>query len=205
MKLKVCGMRENENILALSDLRPDYIGFIFWASSSRYVNSPTPKLDKKIKKTGVFVDANVEYVQDIIITHQLQAVQLHGKETPSYCELIKEFGVEVIKSFSIKDYFDFSLLVPYQENCDFFLFDTKGASPGGNGYTFNWSILKDYYSQKPFFLSGGIGLENIKQVKELLNSTLPLYGIDVNSKFESAPGLKKIEDLTKFKNELYEL
>ena len=78
-------------------------------------------------------------------------MQLHGKETPSYCELIKEFGVEVIKSFSIKDYFDFSLLVPYQENCDFFLFDTKGASPGGNGYTFSWSILKDYYSQKPFF------------------------------------------------------
>ena len=102
MKLKVCGMREKENILALSDLRPDYIGFIFWASSSRYVNSPTPKLDKKFKKTGVFVNANVEYVQDIIITHQLQAVQLHGKETPSYCELIKEFGVEVIKSFSIK-------------------------------------------------------------------------------------------------------
>ena len=132
-------------------------------------------------------------------------MQLHGKETPSYCELIKEFGVEVIKSFSIKDYFDFSLLVPYQENCDFFLFDTKGTSPGGNGYTFNWSILKDYYSQKPFFLSGGIGLENIQQVKELLNSTLPLYGIDVNSKFESAPGLKKIEALIKFKNELYEL
>lgn len=205
MKLKVCGMRENENILALSDLRPDYIGFIFWAPSTRYVNIPTPKLDKKIKKTGVFVDANVEYVQDIIVTHQLQAVQLHGKETPSYCELIKEFGVEVIKSFSIKDYFDFSLLVPYQENCDFFLFDTKGPSPGGNGYTFNWSILKDYYSQKPFFLSGGIGLENIQQVKELLNSTLPLYGIDVNSKFESAPGLKKIEALIKFKNELYEL
>jgi phosphoribosylanthranilate isomerase len=205
MKLKVCGMRETENILDLSILKPDYMGFIFWEKSSRFVKKSTPKLDKKIKKTGVFVDANVEYVQDIIVTHQLQAVQLHGKETPSYCELIKEFGVEVIKSFSIKDYFDFSLLVPYQENCDFFLFDTKGPSPGGNGYTFNWSILKDYYSQKPFFLSGGIGLENIQQVKELLNSTLPLYGIDVNSKFESAPGLKKIEALTKFKNELYEL
>lgn len=205
MKLKVCGMREPDNIAALSALQPDYMGFIFWAPSSRYVSETTPVLDKSIKKTGVFVDASVDYIQSSISTHQLQAVQLHGEETPSYCQLVQGFGVEVIKAFSVKDVFDFSMLEAYENSCDFFLFDTKGALPGGNGYTFDWSLLKENPSQKPFFLSGGIGLENTQEIKELLNTDLPLYAIDVNSKFEVAPGLKKIEELTQFKNELYEL
>jgi phosphoribosylanthranilate isomerase len=205
MKLKVCGMREPDNIAALSALQPDYMGFIFWAPSSRYVSETTPVLDKSIKKTGVFVDASVDYIQSSIPAHQLQAVQLHGEETPGYCQLVQNFGVEVIKAFSVKDAFDFSMLEAYENSCDFFLFDTKGALPGGNGYTFDWSLLKEYPSQKPFFLSGGIGLENTQEIKELLNTDLPLYAIDVNSKFEVAPGLKKIEELTQFKNELYEL
>ncbi|MEL0226639.1 MAG: phosphoribosylanthranilate isomerase [Flavobacteriaceae bacterium] len=205
MKLKVCGMREPNNIAALSDLLPDYMGFIFWAPSSRYVNETTPKLDKSIKKTGVFVDASVDYIQSSISTHQLQAVQLHGEETPNYCRLIQGFGVEVIKAFSIKDTFDFTMLEAYESCCDYFLFDTKGDLPGGNGYTFDWSLLKEYPSQKPFFLSGGIGLENTQEIKELLNTNLPLYAIDVNSKFEVTPGLKKIEALKQFKKELYEL
>jgi phosphoribosylanthranilate isomerase len=205
MKLKVCGMREPDNIAALSALQPDYMGFIFWAPSSRYVSEATPVLDKSIKKTGVFVDASVDYIQSSISTHQLQAIQLHGEETPSYCQLVQGFGVEVIKAFSVKDAFDFSMLEAYENSCDFFLFDTKGALPGGNGYTFDWSLLKEYPSQKPFFLSGGIGLENTQEIKELLNTDLPLYAIDVNSKFELAPGLKKIKDITQFKNKLYEL
>ena len=198
-------MREVKNILDLKNLKPDYMGFIFWASSSRFVFDSTPELDKKIKKTGVFVDASIDYIEDKIITHQLQAVQLHGAETPSYCKLIKKFDVEIIKAFSIKDHFDFSIVIPYEENCDFFLFDTKGSLPGGNGYTFDWNILKDYPSQKQFFLSGGIGPENTNQIKDLLNTTLPLYAIDVNSKFEDVPGIKKIDALIQFKNELYEL
>ena len=205
MKLKVCGMREYNNIAALSDLQPDYMGFIFWAPSSRYVSEATPVLDKSIKKTGVFVDASVDYIQSSISTHQLQAVQLHGEETPSYCQLVQNFRVEVIKAFSVKDAFDFSSLEAYENSCDFFLFDTKGPLPGGNGYTFDWSLLKGYPSQKPFFLSGGIGLENTQEIKELLNTNLPLYAIDVNSKFEVTPGLKKIEELKQFKKELYEL
>jgi len=205
MKLKVCGMREPDNIAALSALQPDYMGFIFWAPSSRYVSEATPVLDKSIKKIGVFVDASVDYIQSSISTHQLQAIQLHGEETPSYCQLVQGFGVEVIKAFSVKDAFDFSILEAYENSCDFFLFDTKGALPGGNGYTFDWSLLKEYPSQKLFFLSGGIGLENTQEIKELLNTDLPLYAIDVNSKFELAPGLKKIKDITQFKNKLYEL
>ena len=205
MKLKVCGMREPENIAALSALQPDYMGFIFWAPSKRYVSQRTPELDKSIKKTGVFVDASVDYIQSAIYTHQLQAIQLHGKETPEYCQLIRDFEVEVIKAFSVKDAFDFSSLTPYENHCDFFLFDTKGALPGGNGYAFNWTLLSNYPSQKPFFLSGGIGIENVSQIKKLLNTDVPLYAIDVNSKFESAPAIKNVEEIKQFKNELYEL
>ena len=205
MKLKVCGMREPLNIKALSALTPDYMGFIFWAPSSRYVETTTPELPSAIKKTGVFVDASVDYIQSMVLKHNLQAVQLHGEETPQYCALVQDLGVEVIKAFSIKDSFDFSQLDPYETSSDFFLFDTKGELPGGNGYGFDWSLLTNYPSQKPFFLSGGIGLEHTPQIKALLNTDLPLHAIDVNSKFELAPALKNINALTQFKNELYEL
>ncbi|MCH1518080.1 MAG: phosphoribosylanthranilate isomerase [Flavobacteriaceae bacterium] len=205
MKLKVCGMRAPENIKALSALTPDYMGFIFWAPSSRYVETTTPELPSAIKKTGVFVDASVDYIQSMVLQHKLQAIQLHGEETPQYCALVQDFGVEVIKAFSVKDSFDFSQLEPYETSCDFFLFDTKGELPGGNGYGFDWSLLTNYPSQKPFFLSGGIGLEHTPQIKALLNTDLPLHAIDVNSKFELAPALKNIDALTQFKNELYEL
>jgi phosphoribosylanthranilate isomerase len=205
MKLKVCGMRTPENIEALAALNPDYMGFIFWAPSSRFVNKTTPLLPKKIKKTGVFVDATIDYIETIIKEHELKAVQLHGKEDPEFCAYIKTLDVEVIKAFSMKEAFDFKSLEPYETACDFYLFDTKGELPGGNGYGFDWSILKNYPSVKPFFLSGGIGKEEVSQILELRNTNLPLYAIDVNSKFESAPGVKKIDELEQFKNELYEL
>ncbi len=205
MKLKVCGMRDPENIKALMALAPDYMGFIFWAPSSRYVSEATPTLPDSIKKTGVFVDASLDFVQSCVEKHALQAVQLHGQESPEYCLLIKDFQVEVIKAFSIKDHFDFSVLEAYEKSCDYFLFDTKGTLPGGNGYGFDWKILNNYPSQKPFFISGGIGMEETASIKKLSARALPLYAIDVNSKFESAPGLKKIDLLKRFKKELYEL
>jgi|TARA_Y100000385_G_C13001313_1_gene597372 phosphoribosylanthranilate isomerase len=205
MKLKVCGMREIENISALAELKPDYMGFIFWAPSSRYVEYTTPALPNQIKKTGVFVDATPDYIQSTIQDHHLNAVQLHGEETPAYCELIQEFGVEVIKAFSIKEQFDFSLLDSYEDRCDYFLFDTKGELPGGNGYGFDWSILHNYSSTKPFFLSGGIGPEDYKKINSLLNLDLPVFAIDVNSKFELSPGLKNIDLITPFKKQLDEL
>ena len=205
MKLKVCGMREAENIAALSELKPDYMGFIFWASSSRYVSDTTPSLPSSIKKTGVFVDASLDYIQSCVEQHQLQAVQLHGEETAAYCAVVKQFKVEVIKAFSIKDHFDFSMLTPYMQAVDYFLFDTKGALPGGNGYGFDWTILNDYPNQKPFFLSGGIGPADVEKIKQLLKTDLALYAIDVNSKFETSPAIKDIAALSRFKKELYEL
>ena len=205
MKLKVCGMRELENISALSELEPNYIGFIFWAQSSRFVDKKTPLLDKKIIKTGVFVDATFDYILTKIKDHQLDAVQLHGQESCSYCKMIKDYGLKVIKSFSIKNTFDFNTLEDYENSCDYYLFDTKGKLPGGNGFTFDWKILNEYPSQKPFFLSGGIGVDNLNEIKKLVKTKLPIHAIDVNSKFETAPGNKNIELLKKFKKEIDEL
>ena len=205
MRLKVCGMRELENISALSELDPNYIGFIFWSESSRFVDIKTPPLDKKIIKTGVFVDATFDYILTKIKDHQLDAVQLHGQESYSYCKVIKDYGLKVIKSFSIKNTFDFNNLEDYENSCDYYLFDTKGKLPGGNGFNFDWKILNEYPSQKPFFLSGGIGVDNLNEIKKLVKTKLPIHAIDVNSKFENAPGNKNIELLKKFKKEIDEL
>lgn len=205
MRLKVCGMRELENISALSQLDPNYIGFIFWSESSRFVDKKTPPLDKKIIKTGVFVDATFDYILTKIKDHQLDAVQLHGQESCSYCKVIKDYGLKVIKSFSIKNTFDFNTLEDYENSCDYYLFDTKGKLPGGNGFAFDWKILNEYPSQKPFFLSGGIGVDNLNEIKKLVKTKLPIHAIDVNSKFETAPGNKNIELLKKFKKEIDEL
>ena len=203
MKWKICGMRDPENIVATAALTPDYMGFIFWEHSLRYVEFSTPELPSGIIKTGVFVNASYDQVTATVNKHQLQAVQLHGAESPEYCKTIQALGVEVIKAFSVKNHFDFRQLEAYESTCDFYLFDTKGELPGGNGYTFDWTLLKGYPSKKPFFLSGGIGIEQIKDLKDLLKKDLPLYCIDLNSKFESNPAYKNTELLSAFINTLF--
>ena len=196
-------MRSHENILALSDLKPDYMGFIFWKPSKRFVSTTTPTLPSNIKKTGVFVDETFDEIKSLIETHQLQAIQLHGNENPIFCDRLKDLNVEIIKVFSIKKDFDFSTLAPYENVCDYFLFDTKGELPGGNGYAFDWKMLKSYPSSKPFFLSGGIGMDQLADLEDIFKLNLPLYAIDVNSKFESEAGMKKIELLKDFKIALF--
>lgn len=207
MKLKICGMNHNPSEVA--ELQPDYLGFIFWEPSARYFTGDMPTIPNPIKKVGVFVDADQEYVLEKVSLYQLDAVQLHGKESVEYCQQLKNSflsfrarsrKLDIIKVFSIKDDFDFSILKDYEEVCDYFLFDTKGKLPGGNGYTFDWSVLEKYPSQTPYFLSGGIGLESIQDLQEFINSIASknCFAIDVNSKFESVPGLKNIEDLKIF-------
>ena len=196
-------MRSHENILALSDLKPDYMGFLFWKPSKRFVSTTTPTLPSNIKKTGVFVDETFDEIKSLIEIHQLQAIQLHGNENPSFCDRLKDLNVEIIKVFSIKKDFDFSTLAPYENVCDYFLFDTKGELPGGNGYAFDWEMLKSYPSSKPFFLSGGIGMDQLADLEDIFKLNLPLYAIDVNSKFESEAGMKKIELLKDFKIALF--
>lgn len=204
MKLKVCGMKYNP--VEVAQLQPDYLGFIFWEPSSRYFEGEIPELFGPIKKVGVFVDASLEELLLKSKTHKLDAVQLHGNEAPEYCRSIKEAlpKLDVTKVFSIKDTFNFSVLEPYEEVCDYFLFDTKGKLPGGNGYTFDWSVLTDYPSSKPYFLSGGIGSDTLDKLQSFLKSPASKFchAIDVNSRFEEKPGLKNIEQLKKFKKTL---
>jgi phosphoribosylanthranilate isomerase len=204
VRLKVCGMKYQDNIEQVAALQPDYLGFIFYEKSARHFDSEIPKLAKSIKKVGVFVDQDIETVTSLVKIHQLQAVQLHGAESPEYCLKLKSFissAVEIIKVFSIKNEFNFDVLKPYENVCDYFLFDTKGKLPGGNGYAFDWNVLKNYASTKPFFLSGGIGIEQIEDLKkfQLSEASKYCYAIDVNSRFEMEPGLKNIELLKEFK------
>ena len=145
MKIKICGLKFESNILGLSKLEPDYMGFIFWEKSKRLVIGSTPNLSQtKIKKTGVFVNADFEKIKDKVHVHKLEAIQLHGQESPEFCKKIKNLGVEIIKTFSIDENFNFNILEKYKLCSDYFLFDTKGKSPGGNGISFDWEILRNY-------------------------------------------------------------
>ncbi|WP_142783850.1 phosphoribosylanthranilate isomerase [Changchengzhania lutea] len=222
-------MKYQDNIIQVATLQPDYLGFIFYEKSVRNFDaSNIPKLPNSIKKTGVFVNADIDFVIEKINTHNLQAVQLHGEESPEYCLKLKRHeeerndvvissgetdcrdfekkshndkNIEIIKVFSIKNEFNFEILKPYENVVDYFLFDTKGKLPGGNGYTFDWAILNNYPSTVPFFLSGGIGLNEVENIKNFQQSKASkyCYAIDVNSQFEIEPGLKNIEDLKEFK------
>ena len=204
MKFKVCGMKYQDNILEVAELQPHYIGFIFHEPSSRCFEGNIPILPESIQKVGVFVDKPVEYIVQHIEKYQLDVIQLHGHESAEVCRLLKSTGKTVIKVFSIKDNFDFDVLDVYEEVCDYFLFDTKGRLPGGNGYAFNWKILDDYQSTKPFFLSGGIGIDEMDNLIKFKQSEASkfCYAVDVNSKFEIEPGLKNIDELKNFVNEL---
>ncbi len=191
-------------IAEVAKFQPNYLGFIFYEKSPRFFEGEIPPLPPGIKKVGVFVDAPLEEILNKVEQYKLDVVQLHGEESANFCkklktkcqaELVEASSIEIWKVFSIKDKFDFEVLKPYENGVDKFLFDTKGKEKGGNGFTFNWEILKNYNSKKPFILSGGIGLEEMDSLKELLNTDLPIYAIDVNSKFEIEPGMKDVAKL----------
>lgn len=206
LKLKVCGMRDPENIQQLAALLPDYMGFIFYAGSRRFVSDLDPRLMQglpaAIKPVGVFVDESLEKVVQLAGYYPLKAIQLHGSETAEYCRSLKRelSHVALIKAFGVNDSFNFDVLNGYQDAVDFFLFDTQTAEHGGSGKTFNWERLDNYTLKLPYFLSGGIGPEHVIRIKGIMDPRL--YAIDLNSRFELAPAMKNIELLTTFKNEL---
>ena len=205
MKIKICGMKYPDNILEVGSLLPDYMGFIFWEKSARYFDGVLPNLPQSIKKIGVFVNASQEDIVSKVNQYDLQVVQLHGHESVTFCQKLKNTlakSIEIIKVFSVDSTFDFDELKPFESVCDYFLFDTKGKLPGGNGTTFDWKVLEKYPSHKPFFLSGGIGLDEIELVNEIVKTDLPIYAIDVNSKFEIEAGLKNKEELHRFKQKI---
>ncbi|HBK82299.1 MAG TPA: N-(5'-phosphoribosyl)anthranilate isomerase [Flavobacterium sp.] len=207
VKIKICGMKYPQNIVDIASLKPDYMGFIFWDKSLRkYKLKHMPQVQDRIKKTGVFVNPTYTEVVEILKKNKLDAIQLHGSESVEFCDQLQTTNTEIIKAFSIDASFDFSDLEKYESVTDYFLFDTKGKLPGGNGITFDWQILENYNSTKPFFLSGGIGLNEITEIKKFLQSKASkyCYALDLNSKFEIKPGLKDKIELEKFKKLLYE-
>jgi phosphoribosylanthranilate isomerase len=195
MQVKICGMREAVNLGDIANLSPDYLGFIFYEKSPRYVGDALDaellrSLPPTVRKVGVFVDAPLPQLVDIATRYGLDYVQLHGHESAAYCREAHAQGLRLIKAFSVDAQFDFGILTEYGAVCDFFLFDTKGKQPGGNGYAFDWGLLAGYNGPAPFLLSGGLGPEN---ATELLSFTHPyLAGYDFNSQLETAPGLKDV-------------
>jgi phosphoribosylanthranilate isomerase len=206
-KLKICGMRDPDNIRAVIELQPDYMGFIMYKGSKRFIAGLDPSfvnsIPETIKTTGVFVDEELDTVKNAVQLYGFKAIQLHGNESPEYCNALKvnlnqlDISTEVIKAFGIDDSFDFSILSAYENVVDYFLFDTQTPEHGGSGKAFNWKLLQNYQLQKPYFLSGGIGLENVPELLEISDSRC--YAIDVNSRFEAAPAFKDIAKLTEFK------
>lgn len=230
MKLKICGLKHPANVHQLLTLEPDYLGFIFYKKSPRYVGEVADlvwiqELPGPTKKVGVFVNEAVEVVKNTAEALGVQVVQLHGDESPEVCKALKMSGLEVWKAFGVDEDFDFRKTAVYSGICDKFLFDTKGKNRGGNGVAFDWGLLAKYEGETPFLLSGGIGPSPLPpkgeptdfQLQELqklwgsdndasLGSPLGVRGlsvIDINSRFEIEPGLKDFELIKIFKHELF--
>lgn len=204
MNIKVCGITEMKQLQQLEGLDIDFAGLIFYKESPRYIGDKISKKDLKradldLKKVGVFVNPEMIDVLDAIDEYGLDVVQLHGDESPEMCEDLSS-EVEVIKAFRVTDTSDIDKMVaPYDAVCDYYLFDTGGLKEtiGGTGQQFDWSILSKAKIEKPFFLSGGVGVEDAARVKAFRH--LDFFGVDINSKFEKEPGVKDMSKVLQFK------
>jgi len=210
-RIKVCGMRDPENISRLAMLPIDYMGFIFYPASPRYVEK---KLDfsvltllehRGIAKAGVFVNDPPDKVINIAHENRLEVIQCHGEETPEYCARLRQEGFRVIKAFRVNEKMDKEWLERYKESCDYFLFDTFSPSYGGSGKKFDWTLLKMLKSEKPFLLSGGIGPGDEKEIARVVLSEDLLYAVDLNSRFEVSPGVKDVGKIDSFIRTLHSL
>lgn len=196
MIIKVCGMRDADNIREIENLGIDWMGFIFYSKSPRAVNDMLGYIPKKVKRVGVFVDELIEIILETEMLFRLDMVQLHGNESPELCRQLKSTGAKIIKAFSIEDKFPAEKVNEYNGACDYFLFDTKTHLHGGSGKKFNWDVLSDYQGDTPFLLSGGISIDDTEEI--LAFSHPQFIGIDINSKFEISPALKDVEQIKQF-------
>lgn len=204
MKIKVCGMKYPENIEDLNKLPIDYMGMIFYQKSPRYIDYQLWQdvrdiHSSNIKRVGVFVNSTIDFIVEMIDKYKLDLIQLHGNESPNFCSELNKF-TPIIKAFSISEASDFEQTKAYEGLRGYFLFDTKTPQYGGSGKKFDWAILDAYYGDTPFFLSGGISAEDVEQIKAIKHPRL--YGVDLNSKFETEPGLKDIQLLDQFIKQL---
>jgi len=189
---KICGMRDHRNIMDVAKLNPQYMGFIFYDKSPRFVGngfSLPPTLPSSIKKVGVFVNESTKVIAERARLG-FNFVQLHGNETAEQCAALRDTGLKIIKVFSVDKDFDFGDVAPYKKYVEFFLFDTRGKLYGGNAKTFDWELLHKYDQEVPFFLSGGVTPENIAQLRDVSN--MNLHALDLNSGVEKSPGMKSM-------------
>ncbi len=196
-------MRDPENIREAEKLAIDLMGFIFWHKSSRNVSEMPSYLPTRQKRVGVFVDADIKEVTEKAKEYALDLIQLHGKETPDYIQRLRSLCLQrgdrataIIKALNIADTEDLAQTAQYEGIVDYFLFDTKSKLVGGNGTQFDWSVLQAYQGDTPFILSGGIGPDDAEKVKNFQHPMCA--GIDLNSRFETAPALKDIQLLNHF-------
>lgn len=204
LEIKICGNKERDNLKEVCSLNPDYVGFVFYNKSQRYVSKPDQiiKLEHcKAKRVGVFVNANEQEIRRTVIEFKLDIAQLHGDETPEFMAKINDF-IPVFKAFQINNNFNFNKLSNYLSACNRFLFDTTSTHYGGSGKKFDWNLLDSYKYEVPFILSGGIEENDVDQIMKIKNSMLA--GVDLNSKFEIRPGVKDIGKLSSFIKQLKE-
>lgn len=202
MKIKVCGLQIENQVNELDEMESiDFLGFIFYSNSKRFIGEEIPRVNEK-KKVGVFVNESIETIEQICLQNGIQTIQLHGDESPEMCALLSK-KYSVIKAIGIIDSNSFNGIERYEAFIDLFLFDTKTSEYGGSGKSFDWSILSSYKLETPFFLSGGIHPNTVEKLKEIKHPKM--IGIDINSGFERSPGdkdVRMIEQFTKkIKNE----
>lgn len=190
--VKVCGLREEGNVRDVLILRPDLVGFIFHPHSPRDASCTSPigrEVTAGAKRVGVFVDATPEKIEELVESWELDALQLHGRESPDTCSRLRErLKISVFKAFPVGE--ELPLISPYEGSCDLYLFDTKGRDHGGNGVVFDWSLLAGYEGTTGFLLAGGIGPETAESLTTFCH---PCWrGIDINSRVEKSPGVKDI-------------
>jgi len=202
LKIKVCGMKFTQNREQVEALGVDMLGYIFYSPSQRFVGETpdTGLFNSEKSKVGVFVNENAFEILALAKNLDFEYIQLHGKENPKTCNILKNQGLKILKAFSIDEEFKFKTTTAFEGVVDYFLFDTKTKQHGGSGKKFNWKMLDTYSGEIPFFLSGGIKPEDAQTIKSL--SHPKLAGVDLNSGFEDEPGLKNIKKLTQF---IYEL
>jgi phosphoribosylanthranilate isomerase len=191
IRIKICGMRDHENIRDVAACAPDFMGFIFYPESVRFVGNDfkiPEDFPKQIERVGVFVQESTGAIVKLAKRHALGFIQLHGGESPSQCSELKQTGLKIIKVFSVGEEFDFTAVKDFVAVADYFLFDTKSDGYGGSGKTFNWALLNNYQENVPFFLSGGLTALNYKSALGIMNRKLA--GFDFNSGLERKPGVK---------------
>ena len=212
MIVKVCGMKYADNIRLLDEAKiAQWMGFIFYPKSPRYVSEPPSYLPQYSQRVGVFVNASIDDILAHHADYQFNLIQLHGNESPDYCQRLRtqlnkdtqapqSKAIQLIKALPVSSMTAYHAVPPYIGSIDYLLFETPTTKYGGTGTKFDWSLLNSYQGPLPFLLTGGIGPDDAQQICAIRHPQF--CGIDLNSRFETAPAKKDIAALSTFMHQL---